>query len=164
MIYVTVGTMFLDFSRLIEKMDEIALATDEEVVVQLGLSTTIPVHCVHFDFKPHEEVLALQRRARVIVAHGGIGAALDALAVRRPLIVVPRLKRFGEHLNDHQVEIADAIARRGWGQAVLEIAELAEACRTPPGVPEGYAPASAPLIGAVRAMVARVAADKAGGR
>lgn len=161
MIYVTVGTMFLDFRRLIEAMDAIALATDEEVVVQLGMSTTIPAHCEHFDFKPHDEVLALQRRARVIVAHGGIGAARDALSVRRPLIVVPRLKQYGEHMNDHQVEIADAIVRRGWGRAVMAIEELTEACAAPPPVPESYVPAKGPLIRAVRTMVDRVAADKA---
>ena len=161
MIYVTLGTMFLDFPRLIDKMDEIASASGEAVVMQLGMSKTVPSHCDHFDFKPHDEVLALQRGARVIVAHGGIGATLDALAVRRPLIVVPRLKKYGEHMNDHQVEIAEAIARRGWGRAILAIEELPQACATPPPVPDSYVPAKRPLIAAVRTMVDRVAADKA---
>ena len=160
MIYVTLGTMFLDFRRLIDKMDEIASNSGEEVVIQLGMSKTIPPHCDHFDFKPHDEAIALQRRARVIVAHGGIGATLDALEVRRPLIIVPRCKKYGEHMNDHQVEIAEAIARRGWGRAILAIEELAEACETPPPVPDSYVPAKAPLISAVRRMVEAVAADK----
>ena len=63
MIYVTVGTMFMDFPRLIRAMDAIAKDTGERVVVQRGMGETRPEHCEHFDFKPHNEVLALQREA-----------------------------------------------------------------------------------------------------
>ena len=94
MIYVTVGTMFLDFPRLILKMDEIAQDTGERVIVQIGLGPTLPKHCEHFGFRPHEEVLAIQREARVIVCHAGIGSVLDALEARRPFIVVPRLAKY----------------------------------------------------------------------
>ncbi|MBI2423145.1 MAG: beta-1,4-galactosyltransferase [Candidatus Hydrogenedentes bacterium] len=163
MIYVTLGTMFLDFTRLVEKMDQIAAATGEEVMMQIGLSRKTPRHCRSFDFKPREAVLEIQRNARVIVAHGGIGAALDALEVRRPLVMVPRLKRFGEHMNDHQIEVAEAMERRGWGRMILNIDELDEACASPPSVPGTYEPAKAPLIAAVRAMVTRVAVRKAAG-
>lgn len=160
MIYVTVGTLFLDFARLIRKMDDIAAATGERVIVQRGLATTVPSHCEHFDFKPHEDVLELQRAARVIVCHAGIGSILDALEVRRPLILVPRLRRYNEHLTDHQLDVARAIERRGWGRMVLEMADLDDACAKPPPVPAVYAPAKHRLIQAVREMVDRVAAAK----
>jgi len=161
MIYVTLGTMFLDFPRLIRKMDEIAAKTGERVVVQLGLSQTIPEHCEYFDFKPHAETLDIQREARVIVAHAGIGVALDALCVRRPFILVPRRKRYREHLNDHQLEIAEAVQRRGWGRMVLDVAELDAACADPLPFPESYRPARAGLVAAVRRMVERVAEERA---
>jgi UDP-N-acetylglucosamine transferase subunit ALG13 len=160
MIYVTLGTMFLDFERLVLKMNAIAEQTGEEVVIQLGMSKQQPEHCRTFDFKPHDEVMALQREARVIVAHAGIGATLDALEARRPFIITPRLKRFGEHMNDHQVEIAEAVQRRGWGRMVCDMAEMEEAMANPPQVPHAYQPAKEPLIGAVRAMVERVAQAK----
>ena len=104
MIYVTVGTMYLDFPRLIKKMDEIAANSDETVIVQTGMGATIPQHCEHFDFKSREEVETIQRDARIIVTHAGIGSIIDALKAERSLVVVPRLKRFGEHNNDHQGE------------------------------------------------------------
>ena len=161
MIYVTVGTLFLDFPRLVRKMDAIAEATGERVVVQTGMCDTIPAHCEYFDFKPHEEVLAIQRDARVIVCHAGIGSVLDALEVRRPLVVVPRLKRFNEHLTDHQLDLAEAVQRRGWGRTILDIDDLDDACANPPPVPEDYAPSRHRLISAVQDTIERVAARKA---
>jgi beta-1,4-N-acetylglucosaminyltransferase len=161
MIYVTLGTMFMDFPRLINKMDSIAEATEETVLIQCGMAKTTPKHCQHFDFKPHEEILEIQREERLIVAHAGIGATIDALTVRRPLIVVPRLKKFGEHMNDHQLEIAEAVELRGWGCSITDIDKLDQACAEPPPVPDSYNPAKAPLIAAVRRMVDKVAADKA---
>ncbi len=156
MIYVTLGTMFLDFERLVNAMDDIARDTGEQVVIQLGMSTCRPENCAYFDFLPREEVLEIQRHARVIVGHAGIGTALDALSVRRPFIAVPRLKRFNEHMNDHQLEIADAIERRGWGRKVLDMGEMVAACAEPLTVKADYHPNKEPLIAAVRNMVERV--------
>lgn len=158
MIYVTVGTLFLDFPRLINKMDAIAQASDEPVIMQTGLSTTLPKHCEHFDFKSRDDVMALQRQARVVVCHAGIGCVIDALQARRPLIAVPRRKELKEHMTDHQLDIARAVQRRGWGRMILDVAELDDACANPPAVPESYAPAKQRLIEAVRQDITRVAA------
>jgi len=163
MIYVTLGTMYLGFDRLVAAADAVALSTGERVVVQTGLSRRLPERCEYFDFRPHEAVMELQREARVIVAHAGIGAVSDALAARRPFIVVPRLRRYGEHTNDHQVEIAEAVARRGWGRLVSDMGDLPGAVLDPPPVAEDYRPAREPLVAAVKAMVDRVARRKGGG-
>ncbi len=164
MIYVTVGTLFLDFPRLINEVDRIAASYDELVIVQKGLGTTSPSHCQYFDFKPREEILRLQQQARVIVAHAGIGSVLDALNVRRPLIVVPRLKKYGEHLTDHQIDLARGIERRGWGRVIWEIEELEEACLNPPPPPLDYCSSRHRLVSAVEEFVERVAARKALGK
>ena len=157
MIYVTVGTMYLDFARLIHEMDAIAEATQEQVIVQTGMGTTLPKHCEHFDFKPREEVLAIQREARVIVTHAGIGSVIDALQAQRPAIFVPRLKRYGEHNNDHQVDIASAMERRGWGRMILDMDELAGACAHPPAVHMDYRPDRERLISTIRTRIERSA-------
>jgi UDP-N-acetylglucosamine transferase subunit ALG13 len=160
MIYVTLGTMFLDFPRLILKMDEIAATTGERIVIQTGMGDTIPVHCEYFDFRPREEVLSLQREARVVVCHAGIGTVSEVLTAKRPLIVVPRLKRYTEHMNDHQLDLARAVERRGWGRMILDVAELESACAAPPRAYSGYAPARVQLVDAVRTMVIGVALRK----
>jgi len=160
MIYVTVGTMFMDFPRLIGKMDVIAHETNEPVIVQIGLGGTLPRHCEYFRFRPREDVLALQREARVIVCHAGIGSVLDAMEAGRPLIVVPRLKKFREHVTEHQMEVAEAVQRRGWGRMVLDIDELPGACAQPPEPPARHVPSRHRLVGAVREMIERVAASR----
>jgi len=156
MIYVTVGTMFLDFPRLIEAMDEIARTRDEDVIIQTGMGATVPKYASHFDFRDREEVQAIQNRARMIVCHAGIGAVQDALAVRRPIVVAPRLKRWGEHMNDHQLDLARAVESRGWGRMVMDVAELAGLCASPPPAPANYQPASAALVDSIRGDIARL--------
>jgi UDP-N-acetylglucosamine transferase subunit ALG13 len=160
MIYVTLGTMFLGFDRLVEAADGIAAETGEQIILQLGNASRIPSHCEWFEFLPRDECLAIQRHARVIVGHAGIGTAIDALSAGRPLILVPRLKRFHEHMNDHQIEIAEAVERRGWGRMVLDVGDLPGACACPPEVPTVYTPNKAPLLAAVKSMVDRVAAKR----
>lgn len=161
MIFVTLGTMFMDFPRLIDKMDHIAHESGEEVILQLGLYTCQPKHCTTFDFKPHAELLDLQRDARVIVAHAGIGATRDALALAKPLILVPRRKHFGEHMNDHQLEIADAVARRGWGAVVHDIDEIDALLANPPAPVANYTPDKARLITTLRTSVEALATRRA---
>jgi len=153
MIYATVGTMHLEFSRLIYRMDAIAEKTDEQIIVQTGLGLVTPDHCEHFDFDSRERVLELQRSARVIVCHAGIGSVIDALEAGRPLVVIPRLKRFNEHNNDHQVDLAEAVERRGWGRMIRAIEELEPACAEPPPAYEGYKPARQPLVTALRGAI-----------
>ena len=158
MIYATVGTMFLDFPRLIHALDGIAESTGERVLVQTGLCTTIPTCCEHFDFKSREEVIALQHDARVIVCHAGIGTVVEALRARNPVVVVPRRVEFNEHLTNHQLDLAEMVERRGWARMVLDIEELPDACANPPAVPEHYEPATHRLVEAIRESVARAAA------
>lgn len=163
MIYVTLGTMYLGFDRLALAMDAIAQETGEEVILQTGLSPLRPPHCTCFDFKPREELLALQRAARVVVTHAGIGSVMEALSCARPLLVVPRLRQHGEHNNDHQMDLATMVAERGWGRMILDVADLAAACAAPPPPPVEYCPDSARLIANVRDFVLAVAGGRARG-
>ncbi len=153
MIVATLGTMYLDFPRLIHALDAYALASGERTVIQLGLATTEPKHCEYFDFRGHDELVALQREARVVVCHAGIGAVTDALACAVPFVVVPRLRAHGEHNNDHQLELARAIERRGWARAVYTIDDLEDALRNPLSPPRSYQPARGPLLHALRACI-----------
>lgn len=111
MIFVTVGSHYQGFDRLIKKMDEIAGKIDEDVVMQIGHTTYKPVNAEYFSFlDSFEEILRLNRDARVVVSHAGAGSIVTALKEKTPVIVVPRLKRYNEHMNDHQLEIAKAMS------------------------------------------------------
>jgi UDP-N-acetylglucosamine transferase subunit ALG13 len=126
LIFVTVGTHNQGFERLVKKIDEIAGELEEEVVIQRGHTSYEPMHARFFDFAPREEMGEWVDKARLIVTHGGAGSIVFALSKRKPVVVVPRLKKYGEHVNDHQIELARALEKEGRVKAVLDVDELKE--------------------------------------
>jgi len=112
LIFVTVGGIRA-FERLVIAMDRIAGELDEEVVIQTGLTKYEPENCKFFKFMAADEMEELYGRARVVVCHAGIGTILTAMQHGKPLILVPRMKKYGEHIDDHQLEIAAEMEGRG---------------------------------------------------
>jgi UDP-N-acetylglucosamine transferase subunit ALG13 len=106
MIYVTVGSHDQPFDRLIREMDRISGEFGIETVIQTGCSGVRPKNAEWRDYFPFDKAEELIRKAEVVVGHAGIGTVISARKAKRPLIVVPRLKKFGEHFNDHQLEIS----------------------------------------------------------
>ncbi|GAB2464203.1 glycosyltransferase [Xylanimonas ulmi] len=62
---------------------------------------------------PHDELSQAVAQADVVVAHAGTGSALTAFEQGRCPVLVPRLARHGEHIDDHQLQIAGELERRG---------------------------------------------------
>jgi len=113
-------------------MDEIASKIDEEVIMQIGTSRYKPKNAVYFDFiNDFEKVKKLNRKARVVVCHGGAGTIITALDEGKPVIAVPRLKKYGEHINDHQLELVDVLSNIGKILAVYDIELLEKALKNP---------------------------------
>jgi UDP-N-acetylglucosamine transferase subunit ALG13 len=69
------------------------------------------------------------RCADFIVAHGGIGIISDVLKLRKPLLVLPRIARLGEHVNDHQVKTAQFYGENGYVLVARESDDFAEVFR-----------------------------------
>lgn len=129
MIFVTVGTHTQGFDRLVKKADELARSLKEEVVIQRGNTAYEPSHASYFDFASRDEMQKAVEKARVIVSHGGAGSIIFALSAGKPVIVVPRLTGYGEHVNDHQLELARALEREGKVKAVYDVEELGAALK-----------------------------------
>ena len=110
-ILVTVGMHTDGFGRLVEAMDQIAAQSGQEVVMQIGATLYRPSAARWFDFATQEEMDKLCERARIIVSHTGAGSILTAVRHHKPLIVVPRLKKYGEHIDDHQLELAQVLSK-----------------------------------------------------
>ncbi len=126
MIFVTVGTHQQPFERLIRGL---AALPADELVVQHGSAPPPPGvrHAVRF--MPFPEVLEHLRRADVVITHAGVGSILCATNAGHVPIVVPRLKRHGEHVDDHQVELIGELGRLGKVSVVWEVDELPGAVR-----------------------------------
>jgi beta-1,4-N-acetylglucosaminyltransferase len=125
LIFVTVGGMHA-FDRLVIAVDNLAGELDEEVVMQVGPTGYEPTNCEYFKFMAANEMQKLYARARVVICHAGIGSILTAWQYDKPLILVPRMKRYGEHMDDHQLEIAEEMERRGM-TVVYDISNLKSA-------------------------------------
>lgn len=123
MIFVTVGTA-RDFSRLIKKVDEIAGKTNEKIIVQRGKTTYEPKNCEYFRFVPRKKYLEYIEKADVIITHAGVGNIITSLKNRRSIIVVPRRKKYNEHRNDHQMDIAKKLESEGWVLACYDVNNL----------------------------------------
>jgi UDP-N-acetylglucosamine--N-acetylmuramyl-(pentapeptide) pyrophosphoryl-undecaprenol N-acetylglucosamine transferase len=123
-VVVSLGTIDYDFSRLVTRLDQI-LPADAEITWQLGSTTARPSRGRAVETMPAAELAKLCQGADVVVAHAGIGSALMALEAGRVPILVPRERRFGEHVDDHQDQIARELAGRGLAIRALA-AELSD--------------------------------------
>lgn len=108
MIFVTVGNSIkgVEFYRLINKIDHIAGELEEEVVAQIGFIDNYPKNIKWFAYLSFIEVLSYFERASMIIGHGGVGTVINAITYKKPLIIVPRSSTYGEHFDDHQLELA----------------------------------------------------------
>lgn len=114
MIFVTVGTHEQPFDRLLCEIDRLKEngTIQEDVVIQSGFSTYEPKFCEWKKLIPYDEMTANVKKARIVITHGGPASFMMALQEGKIPIVVPRRAEFGEHVNDHQVDFAEAVAKR----------------------------------------------------
>lgn len=115
MIFLTVGTQF-PFSRLVKAVDDAVGENgfSERIFAQIGLDSYCP--------KSFKAVTSLDKaefdkhfcEADSIISHAGMGTIMMALEHKKPLLVMPRLKEYGEVVNNHQLAIADKFEQLGY--------------------------------------------------
>ena len=107
MIFVTTGSQKFQFNRLLQKIDLLIEAGDikEEVFAQIGESDYQPKHYEYCRFLDRESFAGKLRECRMVITHGGTGVIIGAVKQGKKVIAVPRLARYGEHVDDHQVQL-----------------------------------------------------------
>lgn len=114
MIFVTVGTHEQPFDRLVSAIDELKekKIIQEEVMIQTGYSKVVPKYCRSEAWLTQQQMEEYIKEARIVITHGGPSSFFLPLQMKKIPIVVPRQKKFGEHVNDHQLtfvsELEDA--------------------------------------------------------
>jgi len=111
MIFASVGTEKFPFDRLIKALDDARQRgeLEEEVFIQIGCSSYEPRHCIWESFVEFGRQIEFLKTARVIVTHAGVGSFLMCVSLGKVPILFPRLHRYREHLDDHQLEFAKRI-------------------------------------------------------
>ena len=109
MIFATCGSSPVRFDRMMAALAELPA---ERLHIQHGPAAP-PPHVGAYDFLPFHRMLELIELADVVVSHAGVGSIMCALRAGHTPIVFPRLKRHAETVDDHQAELAEALADRG---------------------------------------------------
>jgi UDP-N-acetylglucosamine transferase subunit ALG13 len=126
MIFLTVGTL-LPFDRLIRAVDDAfdKGLVDEEVFAQIGKSLYKPRNFESVASLAKELFDGRLKQASGVIGHAGMGTIIMALDHNKPLLAMPRLKKYGEHVNDHQLAIAKRFEISGYLLAAYEAEDLA---------------------------------------
>lgn len=129
LIFVTVGSRNYPFDRLFKKLDK--LYDDgilrEEMFAQIGASNYKPRNYQYKDFISQEEFAKKIEEADVVVTHGASGSIMKALNAGKKVITVTRLEKYGEHINDHQIQNNEAFSSNGYVlMASLELDDLGD--------------------------------------
>ena len=109
MIFITLGSQKFQFNRLLMAMDKLCEngTVEETVFAQIGYSDYTPKHYEYKSFLGREEFSNMIKQADIVITHGGTGAIIGAVKQGKKVIAIPRLAEYGEHVDDHQLQIVE---------------------------------------------------------
>lgn len=116
MIFVTVGTQKFVLDRLLKQLDALVAEgkITEPVFAQTGYSNYVPQNYTYQAFLNFDEWKQKMQECDIVISHGGVGSLLDALKAGKQVVAFPRLAKYGEHVDDHQLEICNKYASLGY--------------------------------------------------
>lgn len=116
LIFVSLGTQDKSFERLLKILDkEIAKGfLKEEVIVQAGYTEYKSKNMKIFDYVPKEKFEEYIKNCDLLITHGGVGSIFTGLKNKKKVLVIPRLAKYKEQHNDHQLEITEEFTKKGY--------------------------------------------------
>lgn len=126
MIFVTVGSQKFQFNRLLREIDKLIedKKITEDVFAQTGYSDYLPKNYQYKSFLDRNEFSEIMGKCDKVITHGGTGAIIGAVKQEKKVIAVPRLKVFGEHVDDHQLQIIREFEKMNFIRSVNSIEDL----------------------------------------
>ena len=131
MILVLLGTQNNSFHRLLEEIQKnIDNGTiQEEVIVQKGYTRFESKKMKLYNQLPSDEIEKLIEKADLVITHGGVGSIITAIQKKKKVIAVPRLKKYSEHVNDHQLDIVKSFNEMKYIIGLESVKELETALK-----------------------------------
>lgn len=128
MIFLTLGSQKFQFNRLLNKIDELIDEgiIKEEVFAQIGASDYVPRNYPYKDFLNRDEFGRYTEVCDLFITHGGTGAIIGAVKKGKKVIAVPRLAKYGEHVDDHQLQLLEQFQDMNIIETCVDIDELGE--------------------------------------
>lgn len=141
MIFVLLGTQNNSFKRLLVEIENLISngIIKEEVIVQAGHTKYETNKMKVLDMISLEKLEQYEKEAELIITHGGVGSIITSIKKNKKVIAVPRLHKYGEHVNDHQMEIVELFNQKKYIIGIKDVSELKEAIKKSKDfVPEKY--------------------------
>jgi UDP-N-acetylglucosamine transferase subunit ALG13 len=110
------GTQDKPFNRALKMVDS---AIDKglikgKVIVQAGYTKYESKNMEIFDFVSPSKMKEYIKKSDYVITHGGVGSIIDSLKENKKVIAIARLSKYGEHTNDHQVQIIEEFTKLGY--------------------------------------------------
>ena len=129
MIFVTLGSQKFQFNRLLMELDKLVeeKKISNDIFAQIGYSDYKPKNYEFKEFLDREQFAEIMERCEIVITHARTGAIVGAVKREKKVIAVPRLSKFGEHVDDHQLQIIDQFTDMNFIVGVKETNEIYEA-------------------------------------
>lgn len=129
MIFITVGSQKFQFNRLLESVDKLVgdKTITEDVFAQTGYSDYVPENYKYKQFLDRDEFDDAVSKSDIVITHGGTGVIINAVKKGKKVIAVPRLSKYGEHVDDHQMQLVEQFRELNLIYECLDCSELATA-------------------------------------
>jgi UDP-N-acetylglucosamine transferase subunit ALG13 len=129
LIFVTLGSQKFQFDRLLMEIDRLVNSgkIKEEVFAQIGYSDYKPKSYQFKEFFNRDEFGEIMSKCDKVITHGGTGAIIGAVKKEKKVIAIPRLKKYGEHVDDHQIQIITEFENMNFIKSVMNIKDLENA-------------------------------------
>ncbi len=125
-IFVPLGTQKFPFKRLIVALNNLVeegFYTPEDIVMQSTMYDVEPLF-VHVGLIPVDDFNKYMQDAELVITHAGVNSIISCMQMGKALLVVPRLQKYGEHVDDHQMEIAHLMEEKYNVLVVQDLSEL----------------------------------------
>ena len=129
MIFITTGSRSFQFNRLLEAVD-IAIENGtitEDVFAQIGSSSYKTKHYESVEFLDHEKFNEQMHNCDIVLTHGGTGVIVNAVKMGKRVVAVPRLAKYHEVVDDHQIQLVQAFEKLEMVTACYDCREIGEA-------------------------------------
>lgn len=143
MILVVLGTWDMPFPRPLREIER-AIADGlihDEVRVQSGQTPYSSDRMTVTPFFDKAELERLYEQASLVICQAGVGSIMLGLRKGKKVIAIARRQAYDEHIDDHQLEILDAMVKGGFILAWNGEGDLTAVLRQV----EGFQPAQYPF-------------------
>ncbi len=162
MIFLTVGNWHKGYDRLVKAVDDLKKQDVilDDIFGQIGSGSYEPKNYEYCEYCSPEQFSEYMMRAKVLISHAGMGTIGQAIKMSKPIIVVPRKSKLGEHYDNHQFATAEALESEHKVLVAREISELPDMLQKAKNFVPAKGQGSQEIIQAVGTFLERLQAQK----